>query len=33
MVRLIEAIKKARFLGLDYDELRSAIEAALAGER
>jgi hypothetical protein len=33
MTRLIEAIEKARFLGLDNDGLRSAFEAALQAER
>jgi hypothetical protein len=32
-VRLIEAIEKARFLGLDNDALRAAFEAALQAER
>lgn len=31
-VRLIEAIEKGRFLGLDNDALRAAFEAALQAE-
>lgn len=31
-VRLIEAIEKARFLGLDNDALRAAFEVALQAE-
>lgn len=31
-VRMIEAIEKARFLGLDNDALRAAFEAALQSE-
>jgi hypothetical protein len=32
MVRLIDAIEKARFLGLDNDAVRSAFESALQTE-
>lgn len=32
MVRLIEAIERARFLGLDNDALRTAFESALQTE-
>lgn len=32
MVRLIDAIEKARFLGLDTDAVRSAFESALQTE-
>lgn len=32
-VRLIDAIEKVRFLGLDNDEVREAFEAAIQTER